>query len=134
MQPIRLYFASGKNSIPGAIVLGEDSEGRKVKIKKADVCKHHLFRGQSGSGKSYTLAFYNMEFQAMGYRCIFIDPLGEVYNLMLHWYSYLCREAYFKGEANFRWFSEQILPNTLFMDLSQKDHPFRHNMLKPFDG
>ena len=134
MQPIRLYFASGKNSIPGAIVLGEDSEGRKAKIKKIYVCKHHMFRGKSGSRKSYLLALYIMELQAMGYRVIFIDPLEEIYNLMLHWYSYFCREAYLKGQANSRWFSEQILPNILSIDLSQKDHPFRHNMFKPFDA
>lgn len=134
MQPIRLYFSSGRNGIPETIVLGENSEGNKVTVMRTDVCKHTLFRGQSGAGKSYLLALYLMEFLAMGHRVIFIDPLGEIYHLVLHWHSYLCREAYLKGDSYFRWFSEQVLQNTLFMDLSQKDHPFRHNMLKPFEG
>ncbi|NUM33106.1 MAG: DUF87 domain-containing protein [Candidatus Brocadiae bacterium] len=132
MQPLKLYIDRDLDHIPQEVDLGYTGQDDIVSLTKEDLGGKHIYiLGTTGSGKSRCLALFLQQIlsKKMG-RVIFIDPLGEVYHLMLQWYAYLAREYYMQGESQFRWFNEAVLRHTLFWDLSDESHLLRHNPLK----
>ncbi len=134
MQPKEFFAMFGAKNIPEYLTLGTSPEMATVRIPIKKANKHIILRGQTSSGKSRTLALLVMQLMAAGKRVIFIDPLGEVYSLVLNWMAYLTRQSYLKGKKDFDWMNGTILPNIVFCDLSDKKHLFRHNMGMPFEG
>lgn len=131
-QPLEFYISRGKSNLPETILLGHTPEQDAVHLHaEKDIFNHILFRGQTNSGKTFALALFLMELLSLGHRAIFIDPLGSAYDLLEQWIGYLLRDSYMKGEKAFQWFQTTIMNKIIFLDLSKKDHPFRHNILLP---
>ena len=134
MQPREFYAMFGPRQVPDEFILGTSKSTQIIAIAMDKIAKHILLRGQTSSGKSRLLALLIMQLLAAGKRVLFIDPLGEVYSLVMTWVAYLWRQSYLKGKKYFQWMSESIIPNIVFCDLSDKRQPFRHEMLSPLPG
>lgn len=135
-QPLKIYTEYALEKIPQFIEWGTTPDGATVRLHKDQIANKHVkFEGKTGQGKSRSIAIFLQQILSFGIgRVIFLDPLGEVYSLMMNWISYLAREYFMKGESSFQWFKEKILDQVFFWDLSQKDHQFRHSIIEPMPG